>query len=260
MVAGVPPDDLGPLGQRWGNPLYRWDRMAAEGYAWWTARVRRALSQADVFRIDHFRGFAGYYEIPASSPDAKTGRWVPGPAKALFDAIEKALGQLPIVAEDLGFITDDVHELRLGCGFPGMKILQFGFGGDGQHEFLPQMWPRECVAYTGTHDNDTVRGWWLGASPRERAFAGAYLPCNEHDVHWAMIRACCNSVANMAVFPMQDVLGLGSAHRMNVPGVLGGNWGWRFTWEMVDSETTRVLGLISAASGRAPLGLMGLPT
>ncbi|MEL4177901.1 4-alpha-glucanotransferase [Roseateles sp. PN1] len=259
VVAGVPPDDLGPQGQRWGNPLYRWDRMAAEDYAWWTARVRRALSQADVFRIDHFRGFAGYYEIPASSPDAKQGRWLPGPGRALFEAIEKALGSLPIVAEDLGFITEDVHALRLGCGFPGMKILQFGFGGDGQHEFLPQMWPRECVAYTGTHDNDTVRGWWDKASPRERAFAGAYLACGAHDVHWAMIRACCNSVANMAVFPMQDVLGLDSAHRMNVPGVLGGNWGWRFTWEMVSSESARVLGLISAASGRAPLALLNLP-
>jgi 4-alpha-glucanotransferase len=259
VVAGVPPDAMSVDGQRWGNPLYRWERMAEEGYAWWTARVRRALTQADVFRIDHFRGFAGYYEIPGDAPDAKTGRWLKGPGKALFDAIEQALGKLPIVAEDLGFITDDVHQLRDGCGFPGMKILQFGFGGDGQHEFLPHMWPRASVAYTGTHDNDTVRGWWDAASPRERAFAGSYLACGEHDVHWAMIRGCANSVANMAVYPLQDVLGLGSAHRMNVPGVLGGNWGWRFGWDMVGAEPARVLGLITAASGRGPLELLRLP-
>jgi 4-alpha-glucanotransferase len=259
VVAGVPPDAMSADGQRWGNPLYRWDRMAAENYAWWTARVRRALSQADVFRIDHFRGFAGYYEVPGDSPDARRGEWKTGPGQALFDAIAAALGPLPIVAEDLGFITEDVHALREGCGFPGMKILQFGFGGDGSHEFLPHMWPRETVAYTGTHDNDTVHGWWRSASARERAFAGAYLPCNAQDVHWAMIRACCNSVANIAVFPMQDVLGLGSEHRMNVPGVLGGNWAWRFSWDMVGSEPGRVLGVITAASGRAALDKLGLP-
>jgi 4-alpha-glucanotransferase len=259
VVAGVPPDDLGPLGQRWGNPLYRWDRMAAENYAWWTARVRRALSQADVFRIDHFRGFAGYFEIPGDSPDATRGEWKTGPGMALFDAIKAALGELPIVAEDLGFITDDVHALRDGCGFPGMKILQFGFGAEGDHEFLPQMWPRAAVAYTGTHDNDTVRGWWNTAKPRERAFAGSYLACGEADIHWAMIRACANSVANMAVYPLQDVLGLGGEHRMNIPGVLGGNWGWRFTWPMLGSEPARVLGLITAASGRGDFSLLRLP-
>jgi 4-alpha-glucanotransferase len=259
VVAGVPPDDLGPLGQRWGNPLYRWDRMAEEGYAWWTARVKRALASADVFRIDHFRGFAGYYEIPASSPDARQGRWLAGPGKALFEAIEAALGKLPIVAEDLGYITEDVHALRDGCGFPGMKILQFGFGGDGRHEFLPHNWPKKSVAYTGTHDNDTVRGWWNHASPRERAYAGSYLACGEHDVHWAMIRACCNSVAKMAVFPLQDVLGLPGEHRMNIPGVLGGNWAWRFSWPMIGDEATRVLGLITAASGRGPFELLRLP-
>ncbi|HEY4080267.1 MAG TPA: 4-alpha-glucanotransferase [Burkholderiaceae bacterium] len=259
VVAGCPPDAMSADGQRWGNPLYRWDRMAAENYAWWTARVKRALSQADCFRIDHFRGFAGYYEIPGERMDARVGRWVTGPGMALFDAIEKALGKLPIVAEDLGFITDDVIELRDGCGFPGMKILQFGFGGEGDHDFLPHMWPRECVSYTGTHDNDTVRGWWNTASPRERAFAGSYLACGEHDIHWAMIRACANSVSNLSVYPLQDVLGLDSAHRMNVPGVLGGNWGWRFTWEMLGTEPARVLGLITAASGRGPFELLHLP-
>ncbi len=256
VVAGVPPDDLGPQGQRWGNPLYRWQRMQDEGYAWWVARVQRALAQADVFRIDHFRGFAGYWEIPASSPTAQVGRWVPGPGQPLFDAIEKALGRVPIIAEDLGFITEDVHALRAGCGFPGMKILQFGFGGhnpDGTHEFLPHNYEKDTVVYTGTHDNDTARGWWDHASEDERHNAGSYLACGAEDLHWAMIRAASQSAARMAVFPLQDVLGLGSEHRMNIPGTLGGsNWQWRFEWSQVGSEPGRVLGLISRGSGRAP--------
>lgn len=260
VVAGVPPDDLGPLGQRWGNPLYRWERMAQEDFAWWTLRVRRALTQADVFRIDHFRGFAGYWEIPASCPTAIEGRWVDAPGKALFAAIERALGKLPIIAEDLGLITPDVIALRDGCGFPGMKILQFGFGADGAHEFLPHNYDKACVVYTGTHDNDTVRGWWEHASQRERQFAGSYLAASAHDIHWAMIRAACNSVARMAVFPLQDVLGLDGRHRMNLPGTLGGsNWVWRFDWGMLASEPGRVLGLITAASGRGPIELLHLP-
>jgi len=280
VIAGVPPDDLGPDGQRWGNPLYRWDRMAAEGYAWWVARVRRALTQADVFRIDHFRGFAGYWEIPADEPTAKRGRWVPGPGQALFDAIDAALGRgawpdegpdaaheaehekaaVPIVAEDLGLITPDVVALRDGCGFPGMKILQFAFGGDGTHEFLPHNYVPAVVVYTGTHDNDTARGWWDAAPERERAYAGSYLACGTTDVHWAMIRAASNSVAQMAVFPLQDVLGLGSEHRMNLPGSLGAsNWSWRFSWDRVGPEPGRVLGLITAASGRGPFDRLALP-
>jgi 4-alpha-glucanotransferase len=260
VVAGCPPDAMAPTGQRWGNPLYRWDRMAKEDFAWWSARLRRALDQADVFRIDHFRGFAGYYEIPASCPTAEEGVWVPGPGKALFDAIERVLGPLPIVAEDLGLITPDVFELRDGCGFPGMKILQFGFGTDAGDDFLPHHWGRNFVAYTGTHDNHTVRGWWENAATRrERAYAGSYLPANNADIHWAMIRACCNSVANMAICQMQDVLGLGLMHRMNTPGTVGDhNWTWRFSWDMVDGEATRVLGLITAASGRGPFALAEL--
>lgn len=259
VVAGVPPDDLGPLGQRWGNPMYRWERMAAEDWAWWTARVRRMLHQADAFRIDHFRGFAGYYEIPAESPDAQTGQWKKGPGQPLFDAISRALGALPIVAEDLGFITPDVHQLRDALGYPGMKILQFAFGGDGEHEFLPHTWRRDVVVYTGTHDNDTARGWWDAAAERERRFAGTYLACGAHDVHWAMIRAALNSVAHLAVFPLQDVLGLGSEHRMNTPGTLGdANWSWRFDWPMIGDEPGRVLGLLTAASGRGDFALLGI--
>ena len=260
VVAGCPPDAMAVDGQRWGNPLYHWDRMAKEDFAWWTARVQRALEQADVFRIDHFRGFAGYYEIPASCPTAREGTWRTGPGKPLFDAIARALGPLPIVAEDLGFITPDVYALRDGCGYPGMRILQFGFGGDAGNEFLPHNYIANTIAYTGTHDNDTARGWWDNASPHERAYAGSYLATGGDDVHWSMIRACCNSVANVAVFQLQDVLGLGSSHRMNTPGTVGDqNWSWRFDWSMLGTEPGRVLGLISAASGRAPFGLVRLP-
>jgi 4-alpha-glucanotransferase len=260
VVAGCPPDAMAPTGQRWGNPLYRWDRMAAEDYAWWAERLQRALHQADVFRIDHFRGFAGYYEIPAGCPTAEQGSWVPGPGKALFESIARRLGELPIIAEDLGLITEDVVRLRDAFGFPGMKILQFGFGSDARDEFLPHSWGRNFVAYTGTHDNDTVRGWWSATSDRERAFAGAYLPASERDIHWAMIRACCNSVANIAVFPLQDVLGLDTTHRMNTPGTMNGNnWAWRFTWDMLDPESQRVLALITAAGGRCDFAHLPLP-
>lgn len=259
VVAGVPPDGFAPTGQRWGNPLYRWDRMAAEDYAWWTARMQRALAQADLIRIDHFRGFAGYWEVPATCPTAIEGRWVPGPGQALFDAIGRALGPLPIVAEDLGLITSDVIALRDGCGFPGMRIVQFAFGADGHHEFLPHNYTPASVAYTGTHDNETVHGWWANAPEREREYAARYLACGAHDAHWAMIRAACNSVARQAIFPLQDVLGLDGSHRMNLPGSVGGNWAWRFTWDMLGAEPTRVLGLITAASGRGPLELLRLP-
>ena len=260
VIAGVPPDFFSVTGQRWGNPLYRWDRMAAEDYRWWTDRVKRALSQADVFRIDHFRGFAAYWEVPATNPTAIEGRWVTGPGKALFEAIERELGALPIVAEDLGVITQDVEDLRDGCGFPGMRILQFAFGDDATHDFLPHNYVRNTVVYSGTHDNDTARGWWDAAPERERIFAGSYLAAGAHDIHWAMIRAASASVANLAIFPLQDVLGLDARHRMNVPGLMGtGNWSWRFDWSMVGNEPGRVLGLISAATGRGPMGLLRLP-
>jgi 4-alpha-glucanotransferase len=257
VIAGVPPDDFGPDGQRWGNPLYRWDRMKDEGYTWWISRVKRALTQCDLFRVDHFRGFAGYYEIPASSPNAKIGRWLPGPGKALFDAIEGALGKVPVIAEDLGLITDDVIELRDSLGYPGMKILQFAFGGDGSHEFLPHNYTTNCIVYTGTHDNETACGWFGNAPAHQRHFACTYLASSEYDFHWALIRAASNSIAKMAVFPLQDVLGLGNEARMNLPGSLGGsNWKWRFTWDMLGEEPSRVLRLIAAASGRAPIELI----
>jgi 4-alpha-glucanotransferase len=257
VIAGVPPDGFTPDGQRWGNPLYRWDKMAAEDFAWWSLRLKRAMAHADLFRIDHFRGFAGYWEIPVSCPTARDGQWVPGPGYALFEAMERALGKVPVVAEDLGLITPDVEALRDSTGFPGMKIVQFAFGGDGTHEFLPHNYTPNCVAYTGTHDNDTARGWWDHAPEHERRFASSYLVAHGGDIHWAMIRAACNSVAKIAAYPLQDVLGLGAPQRMNIPGTLGGNnWVWRFQWDALTPEVTRVLGLITAASGRADRALI----
>jgi len=257
VVAGVPPDYFSPTGQRWGNPLYRWERMAADGYAWWTARVRRALALADLFRIDHFRGFAGCWAIPAAHPTAVEGRWVPGPGAALFDALEAALGRLPIVAEDLGLITPDVVALRERFGFPGMKVLQFAFGGDADNPFLPHHHPRAAVVYSGTHDNDTSLGWWRGASAHERAYAAAYLglapEADDARVPWALVRAAHTSAAGLAIVPLQDLLGLDGKHRMNRPGTAEGNWGWRFDWGMVGPGPGRQLAALAAASGRAPI-------
>ena len=260
VVAGCPPDSMAPEGQRWGNPLYRWDRMAAEDFGWWTARMRRALHLADVLRIDHFRGFAGYYEIPASCANAVQGRWVSGPGQAVFDAMQRALGEVPIVAEDLGVITPDVEQLRDRCRFAGMKILQFAFDGDPSNGFLPHNYGKNCVAYTGTHDNNTVRGWWQSASTREQAFAVRSLGCVPNALPRAMMHALCNSVANTVIFPLQDVLGLDGAHRMNTPGSVGGtNWAWRCESTMLDPETAKTLRRLTAASGRGLLQTLNLP-
>ncbi len=258
VVAGVPPDYFSATGQRWGNPLYDWEAMRRDGYAWWVARVRRQLELADWLRIDHFRGFAGYWEIPAASATAVDGRWMPGPGAALFEALEGALGRLPLIAEDLGVITPDVEALRDGFALPGMRILQFAFGDDADHHYLPHNYPANACAYTGTHDNDTFAGWWQSASPRERAFAAAYLGCDDAGSHWAAIRAVSASVARLAVFPMQDVLGLDGSHRMNTPGA-GQCWTWRFDWDMVGADAAGALARIGAAYGRAPLSHLGLP-
>ena len=233
VVAGVPPDFFSATGQRWGNPLYRWSAHAADGYAWWVERVRRIFELVDVVRIDHFRGFAGYWEIPASEPTAMNGRWVPGPGAALFEAIAQALGPLPIIAEDLGIITPDVEALRKAFAFPGMRILQFAFNGDASDKFLPHHHEPDTVVYTGTHDNDTVAGWWATASEHERHFARGYLATDGHDMPWTMIRAACASVADTAVHPLQDVLCLPGSSRMNFPGKGEGYWEWRFQWSQV---------------------------
>lgn len=256
LVAGVPPDFFSKTGQRWGNPLYDWAAMGAEGFAWWVARIRRQLALADLVRIDHFRGFVDYWEIPASSQTAIDGRWMPGPREALFEALRRELdpqGQgLPLIAEDLGIITVEVEALRDTLALPGMKILQFGFGADAQHPFLPHNYPVNCVAYTGTHDNDTLHGWYAQASEREQAYARAYLNLGKHEVqhlHWAMIRAVLASAARMVVIPLQDVLGLGGEHRMNVPGKTE-CWTWRFAWSMVEPGDASMLAHFCATFGR----------
>jgi 4-alpha-glucanotransferase len=236
VVAGVPPDAFSATGQRWGNPLYRWPEHAKEGYGWWVQRIRHTFEWVDVVRIDHFRGFAGYWEIDANEPTAVKGRWLDGPGAALFEAIAAALGPLPVIAEDLGVITPDVLALRKGFDFPGMRILHFAFGGDSGNLYLPHNHEADSVVYTGTHDNDTTIGWWNSLSAGERAHVSTYLPTDGREIHWDLIRAALASVCDTAVIPMQDVLGLDGRHRMNFPGFGEGYWEWRFDWEQVHPE------------------------
>jgi len=257
VVAGVPPDFFSATGQRWGNPLYNWDAMKRDGYAWWVARVKRQLALADVIRIDHFRGFVDYWEIPADEPTAVKGRWQTGPGKALFAALTQALGQLPIIAEDLGIITPEVLTLREATGFPGMRVLEFAFSGDAGHPFLPHNFAPNTAVYTGTHDNDTALGWWAGCNAHERALALQYLGSDGTDMHWALIRAAWLSVARLALCQFQDVLGLDGSHRMNTPGTMG-CWTWRFSWDWVGPQAAGHLGKLTAVSGRGRFDLLGL--
>ena len=250
VVAGVPPDFFSATGQRWGNPLYRWAAHAKDGYAWWVERVRRSFELADIVRIDHFRGFAGYWEIPASEPTAVKGAWKPGPGEALFQAIQDALGPMPIIAEDLGVITPDVDALRKQFGLPGMRILQFAFAGDASDRFLPHHHETDTVVYTGTHDNDTAAGWWASATDRERHYARRYLNTDGHDMAWTLIRTAMASVADTAVHPMQDVLALPTECRMNFPGQESGWWRWRFQWAQVQPWHAGRLAELSRLYGR----------
>lgn len=227
FVAGVPPDYFSPTGQLWGNPIYKWEVHQKTGYAWWIDRLRAVLSRVDIVRLDHFRGFAGYWEIPAHMTTAEIGRWAPGPGIRLFNAIYEALQDLPIIAEDLGEITPDVIELRENLNLPGMKVLQFAFQTDPTDPFLPHNYPVNCVAYTGTHDNDTSVGWYRSISEKERDFSRRYMARSGEDIAWDMIRAIWSSAAGFTLAPMQDFLGLGTAARMNMPGRPGGNWSWR---------------------------------
>jgi 4-alpha-glucanotransferase len=235
VVAGVPPDYFSATGQLWGNPLYHWRVHKQTGYAWWLARFRSVLSFVDIVRLDHFRGFAGYYEIPYGAPTAETGQWRTGPGKDFFTTVSRELsgaedGTLPILAEDLGVITPDVVELRESFHLPGMRILQFGFTSPAD-PFLPHNYVRNCVAYTGTHDNDTALGWFDSAPEEERTFALRYLNSDGSDFAWDLIRSIWSSVAVYAITPMQDVLSLGTEARMNFPSRLGGNWEWRMREE-----------------------------
>jgi 4-alpha-glucanotransferase len=251
VVSGVPPDAFSETGQRWGNPLYNWEALKSTGYDWWIKRMRQALNHCDIIRIDHFRGFEAYWEIPASEPTAINGRWVKGPGADLFHALRTALGELPFIAEDLGMITPEVIALRDRLRVPGMNVLQFGFGDKGAHMYLPHRHQRNSIVYTGTHDNDTTLGWWKNqATDAEKAAVRAYLGNVENDVAWAFVRAANDSVADLCIVPMQDVLNLGSDARMNIPSKLDGNWGWRYQPGALTPELAGKLALLSETADR----------
>jgi 4-alpha-glucanotransferase len=233
VVAGVPPDYFSATGQLWGNPLYNWEALRKAGYAWWVARMRATLELIDLVRLDHFRGFEAYWEVPAGRQTAQEGRWVPGPGLDLFQTLRTKLGGLPLLAEDLGLITEEVEALRAQLRLPGMRVLQFAFGGATEDRFLPHNYERNTVVYTGTHDNDTTVGWYNALQEHERRFLRRYLGRDSHEVAWDLIRAAWSSVADYALAPLQDVLSLGTEARMNFPGRPSGNWSWRFTPEML---------------------------
>jgi 4-alpha-glucanotransferase len=260
----VPPDYFSATGQLWGNPLYRWDVLAQAGNDWWIQRFRHALGLFDLVRLDHFRGFESCWQIPAQAHDARQGQWVPGPGIALFRAAEHRLGPLPLIAEDLGVITPQVDALREAVGAPGMRVLQFAFGDDPKAaDYRPHNYSPHCVVYTGTHDNDTTIGWFHSragegttraaeAIARERAAALAYLGSDGGDIAWDMLRLAWASVADTAIAPLQDVLGLGSEARLNLPGSVGGNWQWRFTAQQLGPATGDRLRTLTRTYERAP--------
>jgi 4-alpha-glucanotransferase len=264
VIAGVPPDYFSRTGQRWGNPLYRWEVMAASDYAWWFQRLRTMREMVDIIRLDHFRGFEAYWEVPAADDTAINGRWVEGPGAAFFERLHAVLGDLPIVAEDLGLITPEVRALRERFGFPGMRVLQFAFGGDPRtNEHCPHSYTRDCVVYTGTHDNNTSVGWLheveqpespdaLKPMQAERAMALKYMASDGRQIHWDMIRLALASVGDLAMIPMQDVLGLGQEARMNYPGKAKGNWEWRYTEDMLTDELAGCLRELTEMYGRVP--------
>ena len=234
VVAGVPPDYFSATGQRWGNPLYDWEQMAQSDFSWWKQRFHSQLELFDLIRIDHFRGFEAYWEIDARCETALDGRWVKAPGKALFEALQSDLGTLPLVAEDLGIITSEVEELRDLFGFPGMKILQFAFGGDAFNPYLPHNHVPQSVSYTGTHDNDTSLGWYSGLDESTRHHVNSYLGLPSEAMPWPLIRSALASVSQLSVLPMQDLLEQGSEHRMNTPGTTENNWLWQFSWDQVE--------------------------
>lgn len=241
-VAGCPPDAFSEDGQLWGNPLFRWDVMKKDDYSWWTKRIRAMAQLYDIVRIDHFRGFDSYYAIPAGDDTAKNGKWKQGPGMDLFNTLEKKLGRLPIIVEDLGFLTPSVHKLLKDSGFPGMKVIQFAFDSREGSDYLPHNYPQHCVVYTGTHDNDTVMGWMKTAPKASVKFAKEYLNLTkEEGYNWGMMRAAWSSVADMAIVPFQDLIGLGSEARINIPSTLGENWKWRATEDQVTNQLAKKL-------------------
>lgn len=262
VVAGVPPDYFSQTGQLWGNPLYRWEVHQKQNYAWWAARLRRTFEMVDIVRIDHFRGFEAYWEIPAHETTAINGKWIKGPNSDIFDALLKQMGKLPIIAEDLGIITPEVNALRDRYEFPGMRILQFAFGNDDRaDEFRPESYPKNTVVYTGTHDNDTTVGWFrsepgkgstrsLEEIAAERKVILDYLRTDGTNIQWDMIELAMRSNANTVVTPLQDIMGLDSSARMNIPGTQSGNWQWRFTWDMLKKQDKERLEYLTRATGR----------
>ena len=252
-VSGVPPDAYSATGQRWGNPLYDWDAMRAQGYKWWVQRLRWATKTCDFIRLDHFRGFAQFWEIPASEPTAIHGRWVDGPRDELFNKLREELGGLPFFAEDLGYITPDVHELRERHQIPGTAVLQFGFSDPGAHMYLPHRLTSDRVLYTGTHDNDTSMGWWTsGTSDHERRAVEGYVGRSDDGISWALIRAAQASVASFSMVPLQDVLGLGSEARLNTPSVKTGNFRWRFQPGSLTPDLAERLARLAEVTDRQP--------
>jgi 4-alpha-glucanotransferase len=250
VVAGVPPDYFSATGQLWGNPLYHWERLASDGYQWWMRRMRSMLTQVDLLRIDHFRGFEAYWEVPAEDETAINGRWRPGPGRDFFAALRDQLGDLPIIAEDLGLITPPVEALRDAFGLPGMAVLQFAFGDDAANAYLPHNHRRNLVVYTGTHDNDTTAGWYASLPPTTQAQVRHYTGQSGEEIGWEFIRLALASVADMAIIPLQDVLGLGSEARMNRPGDPSGNWGWRVRADAVTETHLGRLAEMVTAYGR----------
>lgn len=262
--AGVPPDYFSETGQLWGNPIYKWDVLREQGYQWWIDRMRAALTMFDIVRLDHFRGFEAYWEVPGDAETAVNGRWAPGPGAALFTAMTNALGPLPIVAENLGLITPEVEALREQFAYPGMSVLQFAFGGEDEgKEFKPHLYTQERVVYTGTHDNDTTLGWWNSGAggdstrsaeeiEKEHAYALRYLDTDGREMNWTLMRAALSSVADTVLIPMQDILGLGSEARMNLPGRESGNWQFRFEWGQVTTDIVKRLYELNRLFGRLP--------
>ncbi len=259
-VAGVPPDYFSATGQLWGNPIYRWDVIAQRDFQWWIARFHETFNLVDIVRIDHFRGFEAFWEVPAKEKNAINGEWIQGPGKAIFETLERTLGELPIIAENLGIITPEVEALRKRFQFPGMAILQFAFGSGPDNPYLPHNYEQNLVAYTGTHDNDTTVGWWNsggGDSTRtpeqveeEKNHVKNYINSEGNEIHWELIRLLQASVADTAIMPLQDVLGLGTEARMNMPGSPDGNWQWRYTPEMLDERAQERLKDLSKLYGR----------
>jgi 4-alpha-glucanotransferase len=248
----VPPDYFAADGQRWNNPHYDWDAMAADGFAWWRRRIARQRELFDLVRIDHFRGFEAAWHVPVEAPTAKDGHWVTGPGRAVLEALVETAGPGTLVAEDLGVITPEVDALRLAFGLPGMKVLQFAFDGDAQNPYLPSLHGEQSVVYTGTHDNDTTLGWWESVDEATRERTRAHLLDPTEPMPWALVRLAMDSTSRLAVVPAQDLLGLGAASRMNTPGVRDGNWGWRAREGSFTAALATRLRELTDSTGRAP--------